>query len=205
MLNKLKLVFAQTKTLYYLLVLLYDPRCGKPRRNAYGVGVVLYHMANRMYAAMHGSRSAEVHLLGLLLFACRLHRKLQKLLNTVVLCGGYGQHRDAETARKLLDIHGTVVSKKLIHHIERKHHRLAHFGKLKRKIEVSLDVRCVGDVQYGVGRIVDYKIAGNDLLAGVRTYGVYARQIDDGAVLTPLRLARLMLNRNAGEVADMLI
>ena len=52
---------------------------------------------------------------------------------------------------------------------------------------------------------VQKKIAGHDLLRRVGAERVDARQIDHGAVLLPADGAGFLVDRDAGEIADMLV
>ena len=98
-----------------------------------------------------------------------------------------------------------MIAQQLIHHIQRKHHGLAHLDQLKREIEVALYIRRIDDVDYRIRSAVDYEIARHLFLAGVRADGVDARQIDKLVIFPAYDLAYLMLDRDAGEVADVLI
>ena len=75
-----------------------------------------------------------------------------------------GTTGNAERGLELIDAHRAAIGAKLVHHVQRKHHGNIELHELQRKIEVSLDIGRVNDVDNGCGRIVDKKIARNDFL-----------------------------------------
>ena len=159
-------------------------------------------MADRVYAPVHGACRAEIYPAGLEPCLCRFGHDTHELVNTVIFCSGYWHNGYAEALGQLAYIDRAVVTQKLIHHIKRQHHGLSHLYELKREIQVALDIRCVGDIYYRIGLFVDYKIAGDLLLTGIRTDGIDAGQVDKAVADY---LAHFMLDRHAREVADMLI
>ena len=122
-----------------------------------------------MDAAVHGTCRAKVDPAGLLFFLCRFRYNLHKLVDTVFFCGGNGHYGYPQPLGQEFYINRAVVSQKLIHHIESQHHRLTHLDKLKRQVQIALDICSIGDVDYGVGFFVDDKIARYLLLAGIGT------------------------------------
>ena len=81
----------------------------------------------------------------------------------------------------------------------------AEFDQLGGQVEVTLDVGAVDDVQDGVGLLIDEVAAGNDLLQRVGRQRVDTGQVLDHDVVVTLELALLLLNGNAGPVADILV
>ena len=83
----------------------------------------------------------------------------------------------------------------LVHHIQGHHHRPAQLQQLQRQVQVPFQIGGVHNVNDHIRLIPDDEISGDDLLHGIRTEGINARQIDDGhvAVLIGHRLALLLL------------
>ena len=162
-------------------------------------------MADGVYAAMYGACRAEVYPAGLEPCLRRFGNDAHELVNSVVFGSRDWHNGYAQTLGQLVYINRAVVAQKFIHHVQRQHHGLAHLYKLKREIQVALDIRCIGDIYYRIGLFVDYEIPGDLLLTGIRTDGVDARQVDKAVIFIADYLAQLMLDRHAREVADMLI
>ena len=203
--DQLKLVIAELERRDYLRILLDNARRGKARRNADLIGVVLDNMADRMYAAVHGACRAEIYPARLHGIFRRFGNDAHKLVNAVVFrcCDRHNGY--AQPVGQLLNIHAAVVAQKLIHHVQRQHHGLAHLDKLQREIKVALNISRVNDVYYRIRLALDYKIARYLLLAGIRADGIYAGKIDKVVVLPSDNLADLVLDRNAGKISDVLI
>ncbi len=167
--------------------------------------MILNDVAYGMYAAVNGSCRAEVYPARLARILGSLGNDAHELVNTVVFRGRYRHDGYAQPVGQLLDIDASVVAQKLIHHVKRKHHGLAHFYELEREIQVTFYIRRVNYIYYRIRLTVYYKISRDLLLAGIRADGVYARQIDKVVALPADHLTDLMLYRYAGEIADMLI
>ena len=90
-------------------------------------------------------------------------------------------------------------------HIERDHHRDVHLEQLHREEEVAFDVRRVYDVDDRLRLFVEDEIARHDLLAAVRGHGINAGQIGHAGVRVAPHRAVLAVDRDAGEIADVLI
>ena len=205
MADQLQLVIAEFERRDYLRILFDNARRSKARRNADLIGVVLDNMADRMYAAVHGACRAEIYPARLYRIFRRFGNDAHKLVNAVVFRRSDRHNGYAQPVGQLLNIHAAVVAQKLIHHIQRQNHGLAHLDKLQREIKVALYIRRVNDVYYRIRLALDYKIARYLLLAGIRADGIYAGKIDKVVVLPSDNLADLVLDRNAGKISDVLI
>ena len=162
-------------------------------------------MADGMYAAVHGACRAEIYPARLYRIFRRFGNDAHKLVNAVVF-GRCDRHNGyAQPVGQLLNVHAAMVAQKLIHHVQRQNHGLAHLDKLQREIKVALNIRRVNDVYYRVRLALDYEIARYLLLAGIRADGIYAGKIDKVVVLPSDNLADLVLDRNAGKISDVLI
>ena len=76
---------------------------------------------------------------------------------------------------------------------------------MQSQIEVSLYIRGIDYIDDAVGLLIENEVARNYFLLRIRTQRVYARQVDDGAVFCAFYRAHLLIDRDPGEVSDMLI
>ena len=124
--DELELVFAELECGDYLIVLFDNARRSKARGHTYFIGVIFNDVAYGMYAAVHRARRAEVYPARLARILGSLGNDAHKLVNAVVFRGRYRHDWYAQPVGQLLYINASVVAQKLIHHIQRKHHGLAH-------------------------------------------------------------------------------
>ena len=117
---------------------------------------------DRMVRAVDGSAviilGAEILNLRFLLVLCDVKCVADQLVDALVSGSGNRNDGDAEEGLHAVDINGAVVGFDLIHHVERNDHRNLHFQKLHGKIEVSLDVGGVDDVDNGARLVIQNKI-----------------------------------------------
>ena len=168
------------------------------------VGVVFNNVAYRVDTSVN-STAAVIYLSGLYALFSGIHSRFDKLLNTVILCGGYGHNGYAYPFGKLGDIYGAAVISHLVHHIESQHHRYFQLAELKRQIQTSLNIGCVNYVYDTVRLFVYQKISCNYLLNSIRTDRVYSREINNCAVLVSFYLTAFLLNRNSWKISHVLI
>ena len=119
-----------------------------------------------------------------------------------------GADLDAGTAQgltQLLKINGVAVFPHQIDHVHRQHHRMAQIHQLGTQVEVALNVGAVHDVKYRVGVILHQIGAGHQLLRRVGGQGVDAGQILDHHLRVALQGALLLLHRDPGPVAYILV
>ena len=128
-------------------------------------------------AAVRAIGRAEVHAAGMFTVACHVQRVLGKLADALILRGGDGHHRDAERRLERVHINRAAVFRKLIHHVEREHHRAVELHELEREVEVALDVRGIHDVDNRVRLLFQDELAAHDLFARVGRKRVNAGQV----------------------------
>ena len=169
-------------------------------------GVVLDKMHYSVDAAVDGrSVGAEVPYFRQGFAFCDLQSLIDKFGHALALCRAYRHNGNTECVAHLLDIYCAAVRAHLVHHVEREHHRHAQLEQLQRQIKVSLYIRGIDYIYDTVGLLVDYKVARDYFLLRIWTQRVYAGQVDDGAVFCAFYRAHLLIDRDSGEVADMLI
>ena len=173
----------------------------------------LKHVHERVNATVHLAKwialsrvgRAKIDAFGHLSIQRDMHRMIDELVDAFILYRGNGHHGNAERGLELVDAHRTAIGAKLVHHVQRKHHGNIELHELQRKIEVSLDIGRVNDVDNGCGRIVDKKIARNDFLIRIRRQRIDARKVDHGRLGMAPQLAFLFVNRHTREIAHMLV
>ena len=111
----------------------------------------------------------------------------------------------AQSLSQLLKVNGVAVFPHQIDHVHRQHHRMAQVHQLGGKVEVAFDVGAVHDVKYRVGVILHQIGAGHQLLRRVGGQGVDAGQILDHHLRVALQGALLLLHRDPGPVAHILV
>ena len=187
-------------TIEYSILISYLPD-GKPG----ALGMVLDLVADGMDAAVDRPGRAEVDDGRQLPAFRRADGRLDERFHTVA--GGRADRHDrhAKLLRELFCVNAAAVAGQLVHHVERQHRRHAQRQQLQRQIEVALEIRRVDDVDDAVGLVFQDEIAGHDLLRRVGAERVDTRQIDHGAVLLPADGAGFLVDRDAGEIADMLV
>ena len=176
------------------------------RRHADAVGVVGDQVHDRVDAAVHGRIvRAEVRHLRQRPAARNGQRLVYQLGHALPFRRRDRHDGDAQRLAHLLHIDGAAVGVHLVHHVQRQHHRYAQLEQLQRQVQVALDIRGIHDVDDAVRLLMDDKIARDDLLLRIRTQGVNARQVDDGAALLVAHLAHLLIDGHAREVAHVLV
>ena len=205
MLYHLKFVFVKLEAALHIMVALYELCRAKARRNTRGFCMVLYDVSRRVYAAVHGTFVAEVVNGGQAPCFCGLDYAVGKLRYALALGGAYRDDRHAEHGAYFGYIDRAAVCPHLVHHIEGDHGGYPQLKKLERQVKVAFYVRGVNYVYYPVGLAVDYEIARHYLFLRIGADRINAGQIDHGVSAMPAYLARFLIDRHAGKVADMLI
>ncbi len=163
-------------------------------------------MHHRMDAPVHRRiRRAEVIDLGQHPVFRRLHRPVHQLGHTLALGGGNGHHGNAQVVGQLLYVDGAAVGAHLVHHVQRQHHRHPQLQQLQCQVQVALDVGGIYDIDDAVRLLVQYVVPRDDLLLGIGTQGVDARQVHHGALLVLPYLAGFLVHRHAGEIPHVLV
>ena len=204
-LDELLFILVQMQLLHYGLVPVDDPGRGEADGEARALRVVLDLVADGVDAAVHRAGRAEIDDGRQLPGLGRADRRLDQRLNAVAGGGADRDDRHAQLLREAVRVDAAAVAGQLVHHVERQHRRHAQRQQLQRQIEVALEIRRVDDVDDAVGLVFQDEIAGHDLLRRVGAERVDARQIDHGAVLLPADGAGFLVDRDAGEIADMLV
>ena len=188
-------------------------RRGEPKRQPGLARRRLKHVHERVNATVHLAKRiafsrvgrAEIDALGYLSIQRDMHRMIDELVDAFVLYRGNGYHGNAKRGLELVDAHRTAIGAKFVHHVQRKHHGNIELHELQRKVEVSLDVGRVDDIDNGSGRIVNEEIARNDFLIRIRRQRIYARKVDHSRLGVATQLAFFFVDRHAREIAHMLV
>ena len=111
----------------------------------------------------------------------------------------------AQLGAQLLQVDLIAVLADEVDHVDSHDHGDAQLDELSGQVQVALDVGAINDVQDGIGLLLDQISTGDDLFQSVRRQGVDTGQVLDDDILLALQLAFLLLDGNAGPVADVLI
>ena len=130
---------------------------------------------------------------------------LSGLLAALVLQGGDLDGLAAQLLGQLVQVDLVAVLADQVDHVDCHDNGDAQLDQLGGQIEVALDVGAIDDIQDGVGLLVDQVAAGDDLFQRVGRQRVDTGQVLDHDVVVALQLAFLLLNGNAGPVADILV
>ena len=130
---------------------------------------------------------------------------LSGLLAALVLQGGDLDGLAAQLLGQLVQVDLVAVLADQVDHVDCHDNGDAQLDQLGGQIEVTLDVGAIDDIQDGVGLLVDQVAAGDDLFQRVGRQRVDTGQVLDHDVVVALQLAFLLLNGNAGPVADILV
>ena len=206
MLKQLALVPIERQTVGEVIAAFDQLCCAEACRHTDAVGMVGDQVRDGVDAAVDGGIiRAEVRHLGQSFAPSHGDRLIHQLAHALALCGGDRYDRDAERGAHLLHVDGTAVGTDLIHHVQRQHHRYPQLEQLKRQVQIALDVGGVHNVDHAVRLLIEDKIAGDDLLLRIGPQGVDAGQIHHGAAFFICDLAHLLIYRDTGKVADVLV
>ena len=135
-LDHLFFVLVQLQGFLNAVVALHQLGGGKPHRDARRLGVILDEVDDAVDAAVNRTAvvilAAEVHPARTLLILCHMDGVIHQLIHALVLCGGNGDHRDAQHRFHLVDVDGAAVAAHLIHHIQCQHHGGVQLHQLHR-------------------------------------------------------------------------
>ena len=204
-LQQLQLILVDGKALDDILVALDHLGRRKAPGHTRILGVVLDLVGHGVNAAVDRSVVTEVDALGAPFLSGGPNGTFDQLIDALILCRRDGDHRNSQFLRHFGHVDGAAVAPDLVHHVQSQNQRNVHLQKLEGQVEVPLDVGGVDNVDDAVGMLVENKIPGDDLLAGIGAHGINARQIGHLAVLLAAKLAGLAVHRHAGEVAHMLV
>ena len=130
---------------------------------------------------------------------------LHQRVHVGVVQGGDLQDRAAEALGQGGSVDDVAALLQQVAHVEAHDDGTAGLEQLRGQVEVALQVGHVHEVDQGVGALVDHVVAGDDLLGGVRGEGVDAGEVDEGDVLVGAPRGLLLLDGNAGPVADVAV
>ena len=208
-LERFLFVLVQPEPLEHEAVPLRELAGREAHRDAGLLRVVLDQAHDRVQAAVHGAallaRIAEILSAGAFLVLRHMHGVVDQLGDALVFGRGDRHHRDAEHRLHLVDADRAAVFAHLVHHVEREHHRHVELHELHRQVQVALDVRRVDDVDDPLRVLLENEAPRHELLARIRRHRVDAGQVGDERVLVPADHAVLAVDRDAREVADVLV
>ena len=127
-----------------------------------------------------------------------------KLRYTLALGGGNGYHRDAEGGAHFLHIAMEPPLARTSSIILRaQYHGDPQLQKLQSKVEITLDIGGIHNIDDAIRLLIQDEIPGDDLLLGIGPQRIDAWQIDDGAVPLAPDIAHFLIDGDAGKIADM--
>ena len=148
---------------------------------------------------------AEVPAAGLLPVFGHMKGMTDQFLNALVFGGGNGHHGNAQKLLQTVDLNGAAVVQNLVHHVQRQYHGNIQLNQLHGQVQISLNVGGVYNVDDAGGVLVQQKLPGDHLFAGVGGQGINSRQVGNHGLAVPPNGAVFPVHGNAGEVAHMLI
>ena len=209
MLQHLLLVAIQLQLLQDQRVALNGLGSGKAYRQPGERSVVLNQVDYGVNTPVHGTAVvvfvAKVLLQRRLLLLGHMNGVANQLVYALILGGGDGNDRHPQHGLHGVYINRAAVAHQLIHHIQRNDHGYSHFQQLHGQIQVALNVGGVHNVDDGRGLILQYKVAGDDLLAAEGRHGIDARQVRNLRVWVAANGAAFAVHGYAGKVAHMLL
>ena len=161
---------------------------------------ILYVRQRVLYAALK-----HMGLIGARALAGQLRCAPGRRLGALALERRGLHHLAAQRLAQLAQVYAVAVFARHVYHVERYHHRYTQLGQLRGQVQVALYVGRVHYVQYGVGLFVHQIAARHHLLQRIGRQAVYSRQVLYYHILRALELAFLLLHRNAGPVAYVLV
>ena len=96
-----------------------------------------------------------------------MHCMVDKLVDAFVFHRRNRHHGNAKRSLELVDAHRAAVGAKLVHHVQRKHHRNIELHELQREIKIAFDIGRVNDIDNGRRLLIDEEIARDHLFARV--------------------------------------
>ena len=206
MLKQLALVLIKCQTVGKVIAAFDQLCCAEASRHTDAVGVIGNQMRNGVDAAVNGGIiRAEICHLWQSFAPSHGDRLIHQLAHALTLCGRDRYDRDAERGAHLLHVDGTAVGTHFIHHVQRQHHRYPQLKQLKCQVQIPLNVGGIHNVDDAVRLLVEDKVTGDDLLLCIGPQGVDAGQIHHGTAFFVYDLSHLLVYRDTGKVADMLI
>lgn len=193
----------------YERIALGDLACGKTKRNAGLLSMILNEKHQAVQTAMY--RPAMIVSRTEIVDCRRLDKAsgmqsvFNELFNALTPARRNRHNRNSQHRFHFIDANGTAVGSHLIHHVQGQNHGTAEFHELQREIHVALDVGGVDDVDDDVGVFAKDKLARDDFFVGVRRKRVDAGQIGYERFFMADNSSVFSVNRNAGKIADVLV
>ena len=93
---------------------------------------------------------------------------IHKFADAFVFARGNRHDRNPQKFAELFHMDRIAAGPYLVHHVEGDDHGLAQLHQLEGQIEISLDVGGIHDIENAIRIFIQDKVAGDDLLGGVR-------------------------------------
>ena len=130
---------------------------------------------------------------------------LYQFIHPLILRCRDRDYRNAQHGLNAVYINRSAVSCDLIHHIKCNDHGDIHLQQLHGQVQIALNVGGIHNVDYGLWLVIQHKVSGYDLLAGVRRHGINARKIRNQSVGISPDGAVLAVHCNARKISHVLI
>ena len=108
---------------------------------------------------------AKILAAGFLLIMCYMNSVANQFVDTFVFCSRNRNHGNSQHTLHQVNVHGSAVAAKLVHHVEGHNHGNVHLQKLHGEVEVPLDVCGVHDIYDCFGVFVKNEVTAHQLLA----------------------------------------
>ena len=207
--QKLFLIRLQSERLLHERIALDQLGGRKAQRDASRFRMVLDEMHDAMQGAVESPMVvilvAEIRDARFLLIACDMDRMLHELTHALISGSGNRYDRDLQETLHLIDQNRTAVAFHFIHHIDRKHHRYIKLHQLHGEIKIAREIRRIHDIDDARRLLFEDKFSRDDFLARIRRKGINPRQIHHLCLRIAANHARLLIHRDPGEIADMLV
>ena len=209
MLHHFLFIFREFQSPHHSVISLYHLRRRKAHGDLCASCMILYEMHDPVNAPVHRTIMigfiTEILLPRTLLILCHMNRMLYQLIDTFILCGSYGNHRDPQQFFHLIDADRASVPPHLIHHIQRKDDGNIQFDQLHGQIQISFDIRGIHDIDDPPGLLSEDILSGNDLLIRIRGQRINTRKIHHLREGLSLDRSGLPVYRNTREIPHMLV
>ena len=128
-----------------------------------------------------------------------------QFIDPFILGGRNRYNRNAEHGFHGIDVNSATVACQFVHHIQGHYHGDVHLEKLHGKIQVTLNVGGIYNIDDSLWLAVQNKVTGDNFFTGIGGHGVDSGQVCDGSVAVTTNGTVFPIDRYTGKVADMLI
>ena len=101
------------------------------------------------------------------LILSNMQRMIYQFLYTFILCSGNRYYRYSQHFLHFVYMYGATVGVHLIHHIESQHHRNIQLHKLHCKIQISLNICRIDNIDNTLWGPAQQELSGNNLFTGI--------------------------------------